>query len=102
MHISKIYYSIRGMFMKITYIKNNICSLKNIQYDLQNKQLLKLSETRNSKYSTQALRFKVSLIWKMVLNKLKTLTILRILRNTLKTGNLLPAVVNCVFNYMLI
>ena len=33
---------------------------------------------------------------------LKTLTILRTLRNTLKTANLLPAVVNYVPNYSIL
>ena len=76
--------------------------LKNTRYDLRSKQLLKLPETSNSRYGTQALSFKGSLIWNMIPNKFKILTILRILGNTLKTGNLLPAVVNCVCNYSIL
>ena len=76
--------------------------LKNTRYDLRSKQLLKLPETSTSRYGTQALCFKGILIWNTIPNNLKTLTILRILRNTLKTGNLLPAVVNCVCNYSIL
>ena len=68
------------MFMKITYIIeinksiNNLSppiikdffDLKNIRYDLRIKQMLKLPETSTSRYCTQALRFKGSLIWDMV------------------------------------
>ena len=76
-----------------------IFDLKNTRYDLRSKQLLKFPATSTSRYGTQALYFKGSLIWNTVPNKIKTLTILRISRNTLKNGNLLPAVVNCVCNY---
>ena len=80
-------------------IMKDFFDLKNTRYDLQSKQLLKLPETSTSRYGTPALCFKGSLIWNTVPNNLKTLTILRISRNTLKEGNLLPAVVNCICNY---
>ena len=94
------------LFIEIYKSINNISppiikhffDLKNTRYDLQSKQLLKLPETSTSRYGTQALCFEDGLIWNTVPNKFKTLTRLRILRNTLKTGNLLPAVVNCVCN----
>ena len=38
--------------------------LKSTRYDLRSKQLLKLPETSTSRYGTQALCFKGSLIWK--------------------------------------
>ena len=80
-------------------IMKDFFDLKNTRYDLRSKQLLKLPETSTSRYGTPALCFKGSLIWNTVPNNLKTLTILRISRNTLKEGNLLPAVVNCICNY---
>ena len=80
-------------------IMKKFFDLKNTRYDLRSKQLLKLPAASTSRYGTQALCLKGSLIWNTVPNKIKTLTILRISRNTLKNGNLLPAVVNCVCNY---
>ena len=76
--------------MKVTYIRylieiyksiNNLSppimkkffDLKNIRYDLRSKQLLKLPETSTSRYGTQALCFKGSLIWNTVLNKIKNI-----------------------------
>ena len=47
--------------------------LKNTRYDLRNKELLKLPETSTSKYGTQTLWFKGSLIWNVVPNKFKNL-----------------------------
>ena len=47
--------------------------LKNIRYDLRNKQLLKLHETSTTRYSTKDLCFKSSLIQNMVPNKFKNL-----------------------------
>ena len=47
--------------------------LKNTLYDLRNTELLKLPETSTSKYGTQTLRFKGSLIWNVVPNKFKNL-----------------------------
>ena len=79
-----------------------IFDLKNTRYDLRSNQLLKLPETSTSRYGAQALCFKGSLIWNTVSKKFKNLTILRILRNLLKTGNLLPAVGNCVCNYSIL
>ena len=45
--------------------------LKNTRFDLRSKQLLKLPETSPSRYGTQALCFKGSLIWNRVPNKSK-------------------------------
>ena len=74
------------MFMKITYIRyysTNIClsrpimkyffDLKNTRYDIRSKQLLKLPETSTSRYGTQALCFKGSLIWNTIPNKFKNI-----------------------------
>ena len=54
-------------------IMKNFFDLKNTQYDLQNKQLLKLPETNTSRYGTQALCFRGSLIWNTVPNKIKNI-----------------------------
>ena len=43
--------------------------LENTRYDLRSKQLLKLPETSTSRYGTQALCFKGSLIWNTVPSK---------------------------------
>ena len=51
----------------------NFFDLKNTRYDLRSKQLLKLPETSTSRYGTQALYFKVSLIWNTVPNEIKNL-----------------------------
>ena len=48
----------------------NFFDLKNTRYDLRSKQLLKLPETSTSRYGTQALCFKGSLIRNTVLNKI--------------------------------
>ena len=53
--------------------KQQIKSLKNTRYDLRSKQLLKLTETSTSRYGTQALCFKGSLIWNTILNKFKNI-----------------------------
>ena len=45
--------------------------LKNTRYDLRSKQLLKLPETSTSRYGTQSLCFKGSLIWNTIPNKFK-------------------------------
>ena len=45
--------------------------LKNTRYDLRSKQLMKLPETSTSRYGTQALCFKGSLIWNTTPNKFK-------------------------------
>ena len=47
--------------------------LKNTRYDLQSKQLLKLPEISTSRYGTQALCFKGSLIWNTIPNKFKNI-----------------------------
>ena len=97
--IIEIYKSINNLNPQIM---KKIFDLKNTRYDLRNKQLLKLLEISTSRYSTQSLCFKGSLygIWFQV--NLKTLTVLRILRNTLKNGKLLPAAVNCISSYIVI
>ena len=46
---------------------------KNTRYDLRSKQLLKLRETSTSRYGTQALCFKGSLIWNKIPNKIKNI-----------------------------
>ena len=51
----------------------NFFDLKNTRYDLRKKHLSKLPETSTSRYGTQALCFKGSLIWNIVPNKFKTL-----------------------------
>ena len=47
--------------------------LKNTRYDLRSKQLLKLPETSTSRYGTQALCFKGSLIWNTIPNKFRNI-----------------------------
>ena len=47
--------------------------LRNTRYDLRSKQLLKLPETRTSRYGTQALCFKGSLIWNTIPKKFKNI-----------------------------
>ena len=89
--LNEIYKSINNFSPPIM---KDFFDLKNTRYDLLSKQLLKLPETSTSRYGIQALCFKGSRIGFQT--NLKTLTALRILRNTLKTGKLLPAVVNCV------
>ena len=54
-------------------IMKDFFDLTNIRYDLRSKQLLKLPETRTSRYGTQALSFKGSLIWNMVPSKFKNI-----------------------------
>ena len=56
-------------------IMKKIFDLKNTRYDLRSKQLLKLPETSSitSRYGTQALCFKGSLIWNTVPNKIKNI-----------------------------
>ena len=54
-------------------IMKNFFDLKNTRYDLRSKKLLKLPETSTSRYGTQALCFKGSLIWYTVLNKIKNI-----------------------------
>ena len=54
-------------------IMKDLFDLKNTWYDLRSKQLLKLPETSTSRYGTEALCFKGSLIWNMVPNKIKNI-----------------------------
>ena len=54
-------------------IMKDFFDLTNIRYDLRSKLLLKLPETRTSRYGTQALSFKGSLIWNMVPSKFKNI-----------------------------
>ena len=54
-------------------IMNDFFDFKNTRYDLRSKQLLKLPETSTSRYGTQALCFKGSLIWNTVPNKFKNI-----------------------------
>ena len=54
-------------------IMKKFFDLKNTRYDLRSKQLLKLPETSFSRYGTQALCFKDSLIWNTVPNKIKNI-----------------------------
>ena len=54
-------------------IMKDFFDLKNTRYDLQSKQLLKLPETSTSRYDTQALCFKGSLIWIKVPNKIENI-----------------------------
>ena len=66
----KIYKSINNLgppIMKYFF------DLKNTPYDLRSKQLLKLPETSTSRYGTQALCFKGSLIWNTIPNKFKNI-----------------------------
>ena len=77
--------------------------LKNTRYDLQSKQLLKLPESSTLLDMVHKLSvLKVASYGMRFQTNLKTLTILRILRNALKTGNLLPAVVNSVCSYSIL
>ena len=46
---------------------------KNTRWDLRNKELLKSPENSTSRYGTQTLYFKGSLIWNIVPNKFKNL-----------------------------
>ena len=54
-------------------IMKDFFDVKNTRYDLQSKQLLKLPETSTSRYDTQALCFKGSLIWIKVPNKIENI-----------------------------
>ena len=54
-------------------IMKDFFDLKNTRYDLQSKQLLKLPETITSRYGTQALCFKGSLIWNTIPNKFRNI-----------------------------
>ena len=54
-------------------IMKDFFDLKNTRYDLRSKQLLKSPETSTSRYGTQALCFKGSLIWNKVLNKIESI-----------------------------
>ena len=54
-------------------IMNDFFDFKNTPYNLRSKQLLKLPETSTSRYGTQALCFKGSLIWNTVPNKFKNI-----------------------------
>ena len=54
-------------------IMNDFFDLKNTRYDPQSKQLLKLPATSTSRYATQALCFKGSLMWNTVPNKIKNI-----------------------------
>ena len=95
--------NIHTLLIEIYKLMNNLSpqimkdslDLKNSLYDLRSKQLLKLPENSTSRYSTQALCFKGSLIWNTIRSKIKNIDNIE----DLKDGNLLPAVVNCVCNY---
>ena len=71
--------NIRTLLIEIYKSINNLSppimkyfsGLKNTRYDLRCKQLLKLPETSTSRYGTQALCFKGSLIWNTIPNKFK-------------------------------
>ena len=54
-------------------IMKKIFDLKNTRCDLRSKQLLKFPATSTSRYGTQALYFKGSLIWNTVPNKMKNI-----------------------------
>ena len=54
-------------------VMKDFFDLKNTRYDLRSKQLLKLPETSTSRYGTQALCFKGSLIWNTVPSKIKNI-----------------------------
>ena len=89
MQISKIYYNswnvhendLHTLSIEIYKSINNsyptlmksFFDLKNTRSDLGSKQLLKLPETSTSRYGTQALCFKGSLIWNMIPNKFKNI-----------------------------
>ena len=75
----EIYKSINNL---IPPIMKYFFDLKNTRYDLRSKQLLKLPETSTSRYGTQALCFKGSLIWNTIPNKFKDIDNIDILRNT--------------------
>ena len=73
------------LLIEICKSKNNLSppimkdffDLKNTRYDLRSKQLLKLPETSTSRYGTQALCFKGSLIWNTVPDFLRAIGALR-------------------------
>ena len=54
-------------------IMKDFFDLRNTRYDLRSRQLLKLPETSTSRYDTQALCFKGSLIWNTIPSKFKTI-----------------------------
>ena len=83
-------------------IMKDFFDLKNTRYDLRSKQLLKLPEASTSRYGTQALCFKGSLIWITVPNKFKNVDNIEDFKKHIKDSNLLPAVVNCVCNYSIL
>ena len=58
--------------------------MKNIRYDLRSKQLLKLPETSTSRYGTQVLCFKGSLIWNTIPNKFKNIDNIEDFKNRIK------------------
>ena len=66
MLLIEIYKSINNLSSPI---RKDSFGLKNTLYDLRSQQLLKLPETSTSRYGTQALCFKGSLIWNTVPNK---------------------------------
>ena len=80
--------------------------LKNTRYNLRNKRLLKLPEISTSRYGTKALCFKGSLIRNMAPNQFKNLDSIEDFKKHIKdwkpTVVNLPAVVNCVCNYIAI
>ena len=54
-------------------IMKEFFDFKNTRYDLQSKQLLNLPETSTSRYGTQALCFKGSLVWNTAPNKFRNI-----------------------------
>ena len=72
--------NIHTLLIEIYKLMNNLSpqimkdslDLKNSLYDLRSKQLLKLPENSTSRYSTQALCFKGSLIWNTIRNKINS------------------------------
>ena len=67
--------NIHTLLIEIYKSMNNLSppTMKDTQYDLRSKQLLKLPETSTSRYGTQAPCFKGSLIWNTVPNKFKNI-----------------------------
>ena len=83
-------------------IMKDFFDLKNTRYDLRSKQLLKLLETSTSRYGTQALCFKGSLIWNMFPNKFKNLDSIEDLKKHIKDWKSTACSSNCFCNYVVI
>ena len=76
-HESNIHKLLIEMYKSINYLSPSIMKIffdwKNTPYDLRSKRLLNLPETNTSRYGTEALCFKGSLIWNTVPNKIKNI-----------------------------